>query len=223
MIVALARTQSRFPAQAPVALSRRTILAGAALAVLPAAAHPRAASIRFEVPLVPQATPRGCWAAAIAMIASWDRGHPVSANEVAEASDRLLELDRGLAPMDSELFGLWGMSTEAPQTYTPEGIMDLLRRHGPIWVAAMVSDPHVRVVTGFSHGGDPYAGRVHLNDPLAHGRAFRRGNRGARYTEAFIKFIRRNEELGFSDLGVVSDTAYPVYFAHIARQRSEPR
>jgi hypothetical protein len=164
-----------------------------------------------------------CWAAAIAMIVSWAKGVRITPLEVAAYSDRLLQYKTGLEPLDAGLFEKWGMVTEAPQTFTSRGFVDLLRDCGPIWVAAQVFAPHIRVVTGFEYDADPNAGIVHINDPLERGMTFfRASNRGATYTETYVEFVAQNEALGFRELSIDDKRHYPVYFAHL-REKPEHR
>jgi Papain-like cysteine protease AvrRpt2 len=132
------------------------------------------------------------------------------------------EYEKGLNPLDGTLFERWGMTTLAPQTFTADGFMDLLERFGPIWVAADVRAPHVRVAIGFEFGNPSYMGPVHINDPLGRGfQNFRSPNRGSQYTESYKEFVGRNEKLGAEELNdptLESDTLYPVYFAHLKAQ-----
>jgi len=209
-------------------LSRRDLLFSISGLSLCGAAFAADQSVRYRVPLIAQRTPTGCWAAAIAMITSWSLGSTITPREVAKRSNRMLEFEeRGLAPLDSALFDVWDMITEAPQTYTPEGFMNLLVRYGPLWVAAMVGNPHVRVVTGFKYGRGPGYGVVSLNDPLERGRSFRSGNKGARYNLSYAEFVRQNEKLGTAEIDVVDPNRYPVYdpnrypvyFAHLQSPR----
>lgn len=203
-------------------LKRRRVLAALPLAIIPssfmlAVAEPR--RVFYEVPLIPQETAMSCWAAAIAMIVSWAEQKPISPLDVARKSKRLVEYQNGLDSLDAEVFNRWGMTTEAPQTFTAEGFMDLLITYGPIWVAAEVRAPHIRVATGFDYDSDPDTGRVHINDPWEQDMTtFRPENKGSRYTETYVEFVRKNETLGSEELSIQSDTAYPVYFAHLTQK-----
>jgi hypothetical protein len=160
-----------------------------------------------------------CWAAAIAMIISWAKGEKVTPVEVAVLSGRTHEYNKGLKPLDSGIFAQWGMVTEAPQTFTGEGFMNLLQQYGPLWVAAEVFAPHIRVVTGFEYVDDPNNGLVYINDPLERGMIkFKNPNNGSAYTETYPEFVHQNETLGFAELSIDDPNLYPVYFAHLARK-----
>jgi ABC-type bacteriocin/lantibiotic exporter with double-glycine peptidase domain len=193
--------------------TRRLVLAGG-LAALPAApcAVPLPRSVLYKVPLIAQETAMSCWAAAIAMIVSWSTGIPVTPLQVATSSERLQQYKHGLDPMDDGLFPEWGMTTEAPQTFTADGFMELLRDYGPIWVAAKLFAPHIRVVTGFAYDAAPSYGIVYINDPLERGmRRFNSSNKGSAYSETYVQFVAENESLGFNEMKIYS----PVYFAHL--------
>ncbi len=160
-----------------------------------------------------------CWAAAIAMIVCWARSEKISPRDIAKRSDRLDEYQTGLSPLDEELFDRWNMVSEAPQTYTAEGFMDLLQEYGPVWAAAKVTAPHVRVITGFEFAEVPYQGPVFINDPLERSlKSFRASNRGQSYSETYVQFVNESEKLGSEELTnpvLNDDKLYPVYFAHL--------
>jgi hypothetical protein len=205
-------------------ISRRVLVPTAVVSVLFGRTS-RAQSARhvsYDIPLIPQQTAMSCWAAAIAMIVSWARDAKVEPLEIAIESDRTFEYEAGLAPLDAELFDRWGMTTEAPQTFTADGFMDLLDEFGPIWVAAQISAPHVRVATGFRFGNPSYAGPVTMNDPLERGlKQFKPSNQGATYSESYVEFVRQNESLGSEDLRnpKLNDAKlYSVYFAHLKQK-----
>jgi hypothetical protein len=202
-------------------VSRRTMLRMMAGTVA-APQRARREQVGYDVPLIPQPTPMSCWAAAIAMIVSWKRGELVTPLQVAERSGRVPALENGLPALASDVFSHWGMVTRAPVTFTPIGFLTMLRDYGPLWVAAQVSDPHVRVVTGYEYDADAWRGRVQLNDPREKGRKFRLGNRGSRYSETYLEFARNSERLGAADLrkeGYPDEYLYPVYFAHMRQRR----
>jgi hypothetical protein len=206
-----------------VRLARRRIIAALSAAVLIPTNVQIAGSRRkvlYNVPLIPQETRMSCWAAAIAMIVSWAEKKILTPFEVAEKTGRLDQYRRGLESLDSEVFERWGMTTEAPQTFTAQGFMDLLEAYGPIWVAAEVRGAHIRVASGFEYGSDPYAGIVHINDPWEQDMTiFRINNKGSQYTESYIEFVKKNETLGSEELKIKDrGKHYPVYFAHLRRK-----
>lgn len=146
------------------------------------------------------------------MIVSWATNSTIGPDQIAKKGNYSAAYNRGLDPNDSKILAMWGLVAEAPQTYTVDGFRQLLRDYGPLWVAAAVPGPHIRVVTGFVANHDPNKARVVVNDPWERGmNAFRLPNRGARYTESYTRFVQMNEALGTSEL----KEPQPVYVAHL--------
>jgi Papain-like cysteine protease AvrRpt2 len=173
------------------------------------------ASIGYNVPLVPQTTSMSCWAAGIAMILAWRRG--ISIDPVTIASNPggvsyLAQFQSGLNPNDTTILRRWGLSLEAPQSYSVEGFAQLLQRYGPLWVAASVPGPHIRVVTGFQPATPDVNSVVAINDPWEQGmHMFRWPNRGARYTRTYLQFTRDVERLARAEMNQPA----PIYVAHL--------
>ena len=122
--------------------------------------------MQYFVPLIPQMTSMGCWAASIAMVQSWAGQTSVDPGTIAARDGYQAKLATGLAPSDDKILRDWGFATEAPQSYTVAGFMQLLQQYGPLWVACLVGGgAHVRVVTGFDPDPDPSLATVYVNDP----------------------------------------------------------
>jgi hypothetical protein len=151
-------------------------------------------SVEDPVPLVAQPSALTCWAATGTMMQSWrDRaGYTIRA-----AMDRIgatwrakFDAGSGLTRPELESFvAAMGLSIEPPQSYSPQGLISLLRRHGPLWI---VTDQdmrennliHARVVTGmYGEGDDPDKVFLRINDP--------QGPR--QVTESFRTFAQRLE------------------------------
>ena len=178
-----------------------------------------AASIGYRVPVIPQTTNMSCWAAAIAMIVAWKR--QITIDPVMIASNpggisylaQFLNNGPGLDPNDATILRRWGLVAEAPQSYSPSGFADLLRRYGPLWVASSVPGPHVRVVTGFQPAASELSSIVAINDPWEAGMTtFRLPNRGASYTRSYLQFTNDVTRLARSEMSQPA----PVYVAHLA-------
>ena len=76
---------------------------------------------------------------------------------------------------------MWGLDPEPAHSYTVEGFYGLLDRYGPLWVAAAVPGPHIRVVTGIEGDGTPDGTTLYINDPWEAGmQSFHLQNAGAR-------------------------------------------
>ena len=173
------------------------------------------ASVGYRVPLIPQTTSMSCWAAGIAMIVAWRRG--ISIDPVLVAANPggvsyLAQFQSGLSPNETAILRRWGLVTEPPQSYEPDTFGNLLQRYGPLWVAASVPGPHIRVVTGYQPSASAAQAIVAINDPWESGmHAFRWPNRGAQYTRTYLQFTREVERLARGELNQPA----PVYVAHL--------
>lgn len=172
--------------------------------------------IGYEVPLIPQTTGMSCWAAGIAMILGWRDSVSISPQMIATNPGGISYLQQfntgGLNPNDTYILRRWGLKMEAPQSYSVEGFAALLHDYGPLWVAAAVPGPHIRVVTGFQPARNPADAIVTINDPWEQGmRSFRWPNRGSRYRRTYTQFTREVETLAVTEMGQPA----PIYVAHL--------
>ncbi len=175
-------------------------------------------SLGYDVPLFPQTTAMGCWAAGVAMILGWRDSVCISPEVIAQnpgGAPYVAQLQTGLDPNDINLLGSWGLTVEMPICYTAEGFAMLLEAHGPLWVASGVGprvSPHIRVVTGMDVGSSDANSTVYINDPWEVGmRVFRAGNRGSSYSKPFTSLMTEMESLGSNELGQPA----PIYVAHL--------
>lgn len=150
--------------------------------------------IKYDVPLIPQREPHTCWAASAGMVKSWrDRQ---SFDPVKWARDHGDDVTRGTGR--SRSFETFGLVTERAQTFTPNGMATLLRRHGPIVANTLENgrSAHTRVITGMHGDGTPKGTFLHINDPVdpAFGRSYP-VNPGRQYEESFADFTRKQHEL----------------------------
>ncbi len=190
-------------------LTRRSLAPATALSA------PESFDIRYQVQLIPQQTGVSCWAAGAAMVVGWrDR---ISLPPYHIAGDigywkQYYDKNGGLPPDDTKMFAAWGLVPESPQTYTLAGFKSLLEQYGPLWVAAAVPGPHIRVVTGISGDGSPDGTTLYINDPWEPGmKAFRESNKGGQYTETYREFVAKQSELAASEMHVKA----PIYVAHL--------
>ena len=142
--------------------------------------------VECSVRLVAQPTSNTCWAAAAAMVLG--RASPVSAPPGVDTSNGL--------PNDSSLNDYptvrryaqhLGLRLEAPQSWTPLGLANLMRGGGPLlmhilWNAAgyttrnptgggyIGSPGHFAVMSGIRGDGDPARTTVRIHDPWPVGR-----------------------------------------------------
>ena len=166
--------------------------------------------MRYDVPLIPQSTGMGCWAASIAMILGWKHQASFDPSRIAANPGGISyvpSLTNGLNPNDRYILQRNGFIVEEPACYTPAAITALIDSYGPLWLAGLVPlsgvanpVPHIRVVTGFE------GGRVYINDPWP-------VDRGSIYTSDFQRiFVGQMETLGASELNQPA----PIYVAHLA-------
>jgi len=174
-------------------------------------------SIGYHVPLIPQTTVMGCWAAGTAMILGWRDHVSIDPSTIARnpgGVPYLSQLKTGLDPNDVYILRRWGLVVRPPQSYTVEGFAQLLEQHGPLWVAARLPTipAHIRVVTGMEVDPNPTVARVYINDPWEQGMlVFRWPNRGARYSRTYAQFVAQTEDLARAEMREPA----PVYVAHL--------
>jgi len=153
-----------------------------------------------------------CWAAGCAMLIGWRDQICIDPAEIARAAGRWAQYRNGLEPQDTRVFDIWGMVTEAPQTYTVEGFRQLLENYGPLWVASAEPGAHIRVVTGIYGDGTADGTTLLINDPWEQGmNAFRANNNGSRTTETYREFIRKQANLANREMTIDA----PIYVAHL--------
>ena len=177
--------------------------------------------MRYYVPLIPQLTVMGCWAASIAMIRSYVDRMSIDPGTIAARDGYQRYLATGLPPSDDKILRDWGIVPEYPQNYTVAGFMQLLQQYGPLWVAGTVGNipAHVRVVTGFDPNPNPSLAIVYINDPWQLGmRSFSLPNSGSAYTETYLKFTNKTDTLAAAENTVVN----PIYVAHLPSAPQSP-
>jgi hypothetical protein len=119
-----------------------------------------------DVPLINQLTNMSCWAASAAMVVGWRDFLSIDPSEIASGTGVWSAYANGLAPEDiPTLANARGLTMEPPQSYTIDGLRNLVQSKGPLWVAADVPGLHAIVVTGvYSDGFGDYT-FVRINDP----------------------------------------------------------
>lgn len=111
-----------------------------------------------------------CWAAAAAMMLSWrDQTNYTTLDAARAAGPEFVRLlaakgSGGIGPTPKrEFLSRLGLVAEAPQTFTAEGLRDLIREHGPLWVTVNQGEdddpdfltPHARVVVAIEGDDSP--------------------------------------------------------------------
>lgn len=138
---------------------------------------------------IAQPTGMSCWAAAAAMVVSWrDRQSGVTPEDIARGAGQWAAYQSGLNPdHHDELAAAWGLTVEPPQSYTVEGLRNLVEYEGPLWIGVAVPSGHAVVITGIWGDGTPEGTTIRYNDPWPVGT----GVEGA--TKVFTDFMREYE------------------------------
>lgn len=116
-----------------------------------------------------------CWAAAAVILLRWKDGMNYSELDVATMAGNKYKnaftQNTGLLGSDIQDFAnKLGLTTEAPQNFTPGGYESLIKNHGPIWVAADLGSQgkprgHVRVLRGVTGDGTFNGSTAWVLDP----------------------------------------------------------
>jgi papain like cysteine protease AvrRpt2 len=123
-----------------------------------------------DVELVPQLTGMSCWAAAAAMVVGWRDRISIDPSEIASGAGEWAAYANGLNPANiPTLANAWGLTMESPQSYSVDGLRQLLERYGPLWVGAAVPGLHAIAVTGMYSDGAVENTYVRINDPWERG------------------------------------------------------
>lgn len=160
--------------------------------------------IAYPIRLIPQTTSMSCWASAAAMIVAWrDNIRNITPQDIARGVSgwRNYFYNNGLPPDNTEMFSVWGLQYDYPQSYTIQGFADLLAI-GPLWVATDLNNgAHVVVVAGIQGDGTPDGTILTIYDPWEQGMtSFRASNTGSVYEQTYQEFVNRQETLAVREL-----------------------
>lgn len=159
--------------------------------------------ISYPIELIPQTTHMSCWATSAAMIVGWRESFSINPEDIARQVGGWRELfnNQGLPPDNTEMFDVWGLHYEYPQSYTVEGFAQLMRM-GPLWVATDLNNgAHVVVVSAMRGDGTPDGTILTIMDPWEEGMtSFRPSNQGSTYEETYTEFVERQERLARAEL-----------------------
>jgi len=165
---------------------------------------------KYQVPLIAQSRPMGCWAASIAMIVSWRDNRNYTPEQIAKACKYNQKREVGLHPEDTKPLTHWGFTWCGPQSFHVAGMFSMLQTHGPLWVATQEAVPHVRVIVGMEPNPDPSRAKLYIQDPLPH-------NQGKKYTETFSNFCTKKNTLARTELRTMNA---PIYTAFLGRSKN---
>lgn len=157
------------------------------------------------VPRLKQDKTMACWATTTAILVSWKEKKTVDTPKlVARLSGKfqvIYETNAGLLPKDQpDLLKEAGMRQEAPQNYTVDGWVSLLKSHGPLWVTTAIGAAkpfavHARVLIAIKGDGTPGGTTLRIVDP----------GDGSESTATVAAFARQMEALARLDLGASGD------------------
>jgi hypothetical protein len=166
-------------------------------------------TIAGHIPLIKQPDKMSCWATVATMLASWRDRKQYQIKEVIErAGPQYLQIfvtEHGLDASEKSAFlRAMGLRSEAPQSFTTEGWLSLLKTHGPLWVTTQLRrdkpeeekfSVHARVLIGMyeeAQGDELY---LRVIDPES----------GKQYDEKLTDFLRRYENVAREDLEMDTD------------------
>ena len=160
----------------------------------------------YFVPLIPQTTKRGCWAASIAMIKSWKSRISYYTPEnvsIVGSTNYKLQLTSGLDSTDKKILRLNGFEIVSNNSsLNIEFISRILRKKGPLWFARWAPGPHVSVITGNS------GNKIFINDPWP-------PNRGKQIKVDFAAMMKDVESLHLGGVDHAPEHLNSVYFAYL--------
>lgn len=157
------------------------------------------------VPRLKQDKTMACWATSTAILVSWKEKRVVDTPQlVARLSNKyqvIYETNAGLYPNDQpELLKEVKLRQEAPQNYTVDGWVSLLKSSGPLWVTTALGAGkrwavHARVLTAIKGDGTPGGTTLRIIDPAD----------GSESTVTVATFAKQMEDLAKLDLGSTGD------------------
>jgi len=105
-----------------------------------------------------QKSSMACWITCAAILKSWRDGLSITPEQLAarmgEPWKIFFDTDSGLPREDYQDFAKsMGLKFEWPANWIPAGYVDLLKRHGPLWIAWGVSS-HARILYGVATKND---------------------------------------------------------------------
>ncbi len=169
----------------------------------------RSGDVNYTVPgqffNIQQPKTNACWATVATMLASWKQQTKRKIPDVLDGAGplyrQLYEANVGLSSSEKPGFlTAVKLFAEPPATYTADGLMSLMKVHGPLWVTT--AEPggakfsiHARVLTGIMGDGTGDGTTLLIVDP----------DDGQTHSETLSNFTKKMETLAKSDYGVGAD------------------
>lgn len=104
-----------------------------------------------KIPVLQQENSNACWATVVTMLVSWKDQKQYSVEDVLRKAGKdysdLFDREKGLSacgkkdcpsPSVEDLLKNLGLTAEAPQSFTEEGWLELLKNYGPLWITSQV-------------------------------------------------------------------------------------
>jgi len=168
--------------------------------------HNQSSYVVPKVPVFLQGTKMACWITCAAMLKSWHGGVLIAPNELAaklgEPWLTLFQTDAGLSrERYIDFAGAMGLRYEWPANRMPDGYTQLLRDHGPLWIASGLSS-HARILYGVvqRHGKTVML----FNDPAT----------GTKREQSFEEFFPEFEKEAVAIVGYRPELALPIQILH---------
>lgn len=114
--------------------------------------------VSHPVELVPQPTDMSCWAAAASMVLGNQSTGPGGA---ALQSGGLVNTVANVRTFARA----YGLQVHPYQSWSVDGLRDLLERHGPLWVGGLVPNGHAYVIAGLWGDGTSKGTTMRIYDP----------------------------------------------------------
>jgi len=162
----------------------------------PEPAKPVIDSVISGVPAINQVKSKGCWAAAVTMLRSFQDKQTLDIAAVLDEAGApypdMYENNTGLQPSDIAAFmEAFHLQDATLGALTAEALAAQLKDRGPLWVVvdedpAATFSVHARVITGVRGGGEPDDTNVIYNDPAT----------GTEQSETLAAFIAKAIQLG---------------------------
>ena len=158
----------------------------------------------LDVKPIAQTKSMSCWAAAAAILIGWKKSRTYTELELATLAGPpymdAFNSNTGLSgPQFVDLATRLGMGTEAPQNFLPAGYETLLKKHGPLWIAAGLGEGgvrrHVRVLRGIVGDGTFDNTTAYILDP----------DGGRDYKSTVLQFAQELENIAKDEIAAGHD------------------
>jgi len=124
----------------------------------------RSVSVHYQVELIPQPNPVSCWAASLAMVASYRDAMSYPPDAIASRAGMDIALSYGWPDIEKAVT-TWDLRETGPASAMPSEWARLLQNNGPIWIVEVGAPYHAVVLTGIEGDGTADSTTVTINNP----------------------------------------------------------